>query len=98
MQNNTVPTMPEIAQTLLITNQRGLHARAAAKFVKVSGQFQATILVYKGELEAQGTSIMGLMMLAASKGCSIEVRANGVDAADAVAALADLVTGNFGEE
>ena len=90
--------MPEQSQTLLITNQRGLHARAAAKFVKVSGQFQAAILVYKGEQEAQGTSIMGLMMLAASKGSSIEVRANGVDAAEAIAALAELVTGNFGEE
>ena len=80
-----------------IANQKGLHARAAAKFVKLAGAFQADVTVVKGDLEVSGLSIMGLMMLAAGPGSVLELRASGPDAADAIAALADLVARKFDE-
>jgi len=86
------------SRELEIVNQRGLHARASAKFVQVAGGFDATIEVEKDGLVVGGTSIMGLMMLAASPGCCITVRAQGPEAEAAVAALADLVAARFGEE
>lgn len=89
----------ELVQTLEIKNQRGLHARAAAKFVKVVAEYGATeILVSKGGQEVSGNSIMGLLMLAASIGSSIEVKTSGPQAEEAMAALADLVGNKFGEE
>ncbi len=83
---------------LTIKNQRGLHARAAAKFVKVASGFDADIRVTKGEVEVSGQSIMGLMMLAAGIGCEIEVRASGPAAVNALQAITDLVDRKFDEE
>lgn len=82
---------------LLITNKRGLHARAAARFVKCAECFDAEITVSKDQTTVGATSIMGLMMLAAAPGSSIRVCARGPDAEAALAALADLVAERFGE-
>ena len=84
--------------SLEIRNQRGLHARASAKFVTLANRYQATITVSKDGAEVIGTSIMGLLMLAAARGDRIEVRAEGGDAVAALQAIADLVSGRFGEE
>ncbi|HIJ64089.1 MAG TPA: HPr family phosphocarrier protein, partial [Rhodospirillaceae bacterium] len=78
-----------------IANRRGLHARAAAKFVKLAGQFSAEIQVNNRGTEVSGLSIMGLMMLAAGPGTTIEIRCRGEDGAAALAALAALVDGKF---
>jgi phosphocarrier protein HPr len=84
--------------TVLICNRRGLHARASAKFVTLASQFDATVTVSKDGSEVLGTSIMGLMMLAAATGDEIEVRAEGAQADAALAALVELVEGKFGED
>jgi phosphocarrier protein HPr len=81
-----------------IQNQKGLHARAAAKFVKVANAYDAEIRVVKGETDVEGRSIMGLMMLAAGIGCEIELRASGPGAGPALAALVDLIDRKFDEE
>ena len=81
----------------VICNRRGLHARAAAKFVKLAFEFNAEITVAKGESAVSGRSIMGLMMLAAGPGTEIELAASGPDAERAVDALTALVTGGFDE-
>ena len=81
-----------------ICNQRGLHARASARFVKVAAQFDAEIVVRKNGTEVSGRSIMGLMMLAASPGTVVELTASGRQAAEAVAALADLIECKFDED
>ena len=87
-----------IKRTLAIANRRGLHARAAAKFVRSAGQFDAVVRVsFKGQ-EVSGLSIMGLMMLAAGIGSSIELVCSGRQAVEAMAALSALVEGKFGEE
>ena len=83
--------------TLEICNKRGLHARASAKFVKCVEQFNAMIVVTKDNHSVGGTSIMGLMMLAAATGCSIHVKAEGPEAEKALAALSRLVSDKFGE-
>lgn len=85
-------------RVLLITNKRGLHARAAAKFVQCAGSFDAEVTVIKDGQSVSGRSIMGLMMLAAAPGSSIEVTADGTAAEAAVAALAVLVDGKFDED
>ena len=90
--------MTSAARQIEIVNQRGLHARAAAKFVKTASAFEAKIDVCHGETEVCGTSIMGLMMLAASKGSVISVHATGEDAAAAVEALVMLVRNLFDED
>ena len=87
-----------LAREVEIVNQRGLHARASAKFVQLAGSFQATIHVDKDGTRVGGTSIMGLMMLAASPGCSIRITASGAEAEEALAALTALVASRFGEE
>lgn len=87
-----------VRQVMTIANQRGLHARAAALFVKTAGTFDAKITVAKDGTEVSGLSIMGLMMLAASQGSEIEVTAGGPQAAQAVDALAGLVAGKFEED
>jgi phosphocarrier protein HPr len=87
-----------LRRSVTIVNKRGLHARAAAKFVKLSDTFDADIRVAKGGVEVSGLSIMGLMMLAAAPGCSIEITASGAEAAEAMAALEQLVADKFGEE
>jgi phosphocarrier protein len=84
--------------TVTICNQRGLHARAAAKFAETAGGFEAEIQVTCLDNTVSGLSIMGLMMLAASQGTEIELRATGPDAESALAALAKLVKERFGEE
>ncbi|MFN3506829.1 MAG: HPr family phosphocarrier protein [Allorhizobium sp.] len=87
-----------ITRDLLIINKRGLHARASAKFVQTVSGFNATVSVSKDGTTVGGTSIMGLMMLAASPGCSICVTASGAQAEDVMNALASLVADRFGEE
>ncbi len=87
-----------LKRSLNIANKRGLHARAAAKFVRTAGQFDAVVRVsFKGQ-DVSGLSIMGLMMLAAGIGSTIEVACSGRQAADALAAITTLVDGKFGEE
>lgn len=86
------------SRDLLIVNKRGLHARASAKFVQTVSLFDATVTVSKDGTTVGGTSIMGLMMLAASTGCSIEVSASGAQANEALDALAVLVADKFGED
>jgi phosphocarrier protein HPr len=81
-----------------ICNQRGLHARAAARFVKTAGQFDADVRVSKNGTEVSGRSIMGLMMLAAAAGTAIELTATGCEAEAAVAALAQLIEAKFNED
>ena len=87
-----------IVRVLEIVNKKGLHARASAKFVQTVEQFDAEVRVTRGSETVGGTSIMGLMMLAAGPGCSITVEASGPEAAQAMDALTKLVTGRFGEE
>lgn len=87
-----------LRRTLGIANKRGLHARAAAKFVRTAGQFDAVVRVgFKGQ-EVSGLSIMGLMMLSAGIGSEIELTCSGRQAADAMAALSALIEGKFGED
>jgi phosphocarrier protein len=87
-----------LRRTLPIANKRGLHARAAAKFVRTAGQFDSLVRVsFKGQ-EVSGLSIMGLMMLAAGIGSTIELTCSGRQAVEAMAALSALVEGKFGEE
>ena len=81
-----------------IVNRRGLHARAAAKFVKVAEQFVVEIEVVKDDLKVPGTSIMGLMMLAAATGSTLEIRTRGREARPALAALVALIESGFDEE
>jgi phosphocarrier protein len=81
-----------------IINQRGLHARASAKFVQLASSFDADITVERDGTKVGGTSIMGLMMLAASPGCGIRVTAHGPDAAAAIEAIEALVASRFGED
>ena len=87
--------MPEAV--VEITNKRGLHARASAKFVTCARNFDAKIDVTREGTNVPGTSIMGLMMLAASLGCSIKISADGADAEAALAELVALVQNVFGE-
>ena len=84
--------------TLEIVNSRGLHARASAKFVKCAEQFAADIQVSRDGQTVPGTSIMGLMMLGAQPGSHIDVEASGDEAAEAMAALRELVEHRFGED
>ena len=81
-----------------ILNRLGLHARAAAKFVKLAGSFSAQIRVIKGDMDVSGTSIMGLMMLAAGIGSDVELRASGAQSREAMQALMDLIERKFDEE
>jgi len=87
--------MPE--RTVQIVNKNGLHARPAAEIVKLAARFQAEITIVKDDLDVNGKSIMGVMMLAAEHGSSITLRAEGPDANEALDALATLVSNKFGE-
>jgi phosphocarrier protein len=80
-----------------IVNQNGLHARPAAEIVKTASRFQAEITMVRDDLEVNGTSIMGVMMLAAEYGSTLLVRADGPDAREAVDAIAELIERKFGE-
>jgi len=85
-------------RTVSICNERGLHARASAKFVKLAASFDAEVRVGKDGQMVDARSIMGLMMLAAGIGCDVEIEAEGPDAEAAIEALAGLVAGRFDEE
>jgi phosphocarrier protein HPr len=86
-----------IEREATIVNQEGLHARPAARIVRLANSFVAEIELAKDGLVVNGKSIMGVMMLAAECGSSIVIRANGPDAEQAVQALAELVASGFGE-
>ena len=91
-------TAAELCTMTVIANQRGLHARAAAKFVKQAESFTAEIVVVKDDMRVSARSIMGLMMLAATCGTPIKICAVGSDAVEAVGALVELVERKFDEE
>ncbi len=88
----------KVTRTVEICNERGLHARASAKFVKLAGDFDAEVSVSRDGQTVDARSIMGLMMLAAGIGSTIEISAEGPEAKAAVAALGDLVAARFDEE
>ena len=88
----------DAVRTVTIANKFGLHARPAAEFVKLAGTYRADILVKKDDLEVNGKSIMGMMMLAAEYGTAITIRATGSDAPAAIERLSDLIAGRFGED
>ena len=99
-ENSTGSQAPDgaITRELLITNKRGLHARASAKFVQTVERFNADVWVTRGGETVGGTSIMGLMMLSAGPGTSIVVSATGAEAEAAIAAISELVESKFNEE
>ncbi len=88
----------EVVRNLPIVNEKGMHARASAKFVETVEQFSSEVEVSKGGMTASGDSIMGLLMLAASKGTTIEIRVSGDDAEALADALEALVADRFGED
>lgn len=90
--------MTVIERTVLITNKRGLHARASAKFVTLASGLSAAVEVEKDGSKVVGTSIMGLMMLGAAMGDHVTISARGDGAEEAVRTLADLVEAKFGED
>ena len=87
-----------VVREIEIVNKKGLHARASAKFVQCAEQFDAVITVSRGSESVGGTSIMGLMMLAAGPGINITIAATGKEAEAAVDALCALIASRFGEE
>jgi len=86
-----------LCRSVKIVNERGLHARAAARFVEMARKFQSEITVARDGTAVSGLSIMGLMMFAAARGSTIEIRARGADAQAALAALVNLVEAGFHE-
>ena len=90
--------MTALSQEVAITNRRGLHARASAKFVNLASELPATIEVEKDGNRVCGTSIMGLMMLGAAKGDSIVIHVEGAGSEQALTRLVELVEDRFGEE
>jgi phosphocarrier protein HPr len=87
-----------ISQSVIVVNQLGIHARAAAKFVHLATRFQSRVRVGRQGREIDGKSIMGILLLAAAKGSTITISADGGDEHDAVGALVALVESGFGEE
>lgn len=87
--------MPE--RTVQIVNKAGLHARPAAEIVKLAARYSSDITVIRDELEVNGKSIMGVMMLAAECGSTLQLKAEGPDAAEALDALEKLIESKFGE-
>jgi phosphocarrier protein len=90
--------MSTASATANICNTRGLHARASAKFVKLASSFEAEIQVTRDGTTVDARSIMGLLMLGAGNGCTIDISAEGSDAAEAIEALNELVATRFGED
>ena len=90
--------MTALSREFPIINKRGLHARASAKFVQTVSAFDAIVIVPKDGMSVGGTSIMGLMMLAASPGCCVQVEASGNQALEVLDALEKLIADRFGEE
>ncbi len=87
-----------LRQVVSIVNARGLHARAAAKFVTTAERFAASVTVVRDDQRVDARSIMGLMMLGAGRGAAVELLAEGWDAREALNALAALIEGGFGEQ
>lgn len=87
-----------LKREVIITNKLGLHARAAARFVTLASRFASDIRLIRGEREVNGKSIMGVMMLAATKGTRLQICAAGADAEQALEDLANLVQQRFGED
>ena len=92
------PPQEPVRRTATIVNERGLHARAAAKFVALAERFGASVDVVKDGQAVNARSIMGLMMLGAGQGTPIELRAEGFDAKEALEALTALVESGFNEQ
>jgi phosphocarrier protein len=88
----------ELERTVKIVNKYGLHARPAAEFVKLASRFNSEIRVRKEDVEVNGKSIMGVMMLAAECGSTIQISATGDDALAALEGLTTLIANRFGEE
>ena len=86
------------SQSVLVVNQLGMHARAAAKFVHLATRYEARVRVARDEREMDGKSIMGILLLAAARGCTITISAEGTDEHAAVDALVALVQSGFGED
>jgi phosphotransferase system HPr (HPr) family protein len=86
------------SQSVTVVNQLGMHARAAAKFVHLAGRFDARVRVARDRREMDGKSIMGILLLAAARGSTITISAEGIDERDAVNALVALVESGFGED
>jgi phosphocarrier protein len=86
-----------VERTVQILNKNGLHARPAAEIVKIAAKFSSEITLARDELEVNGKSIMGVMMLAAEYGSELLLRADGADEQDAVSAIAKLIESKFGE-
>ncbi len=99
MTGSSAPDAATDVATAVVTivNERGLHARAAAKFVKLAGAYDAEVMVVKNGTEVSGSSILGLMMLAAAPGCELELRASGPAAHAAIGALRELIEKKFDE-
>ena len=87
-----------VERKLKIQNRLGLHARAAALFVQTASKFNSHVTIEKDDVEVNGKSIMGIMMLAAAKGCDVTIRADGSDEADAVVSITELIDNKFNEE
>ena len=87
-----------LKQTLTIVNKLGLHARAATKLVRLSSQFDSSIQLKRKQREVNGKSIMGVMLLAAAKGCEIELSVDGLDEKIAMSQISNLIKDGFGEE
>ena len=90
--------MPEVAKDFVIQNEYGFHARPAASFVKIAGQYSSEIMLEKDGMAVSGKSIMGLLTIEGHKGCAIRIIATGDDAEDAVKALGELIDSKFGED
>jgi phosphocarrier protein len=86
-----------VERSVQIVNKNGLHARPAAEVVKAASKFKSEITIVRDDLEVNGKSIMGVMMLAAEFGATLTIRANGPDAQQAVDAIAELIAQRFGE-
>jgi len=86
------------SQAVTVVNQLGVHARAAAKFVHLATKYESRVRVARDRREMDGKSIMGILLLAAARGSTITISAEGVDERDAVAALVALVSSGFGED
>lgn len=89
---------PALSRELTIVNKLGLHARAAAKLVTLAGQFDADVVLRRGDRQVNGKSMMGVLMLAAAQGTQVQVDARGPDAEQALDAIAQLIAERFGEE
>lgn len=87
-----------VERSVEVVNKNGIHARPAAEIVKTAGKFRSHITLAREELEVNGKSIMGVMMLAAAKGSTITLETEGDDETDAIEALAELISSGFGED